>query len=87
MHTSGIVPVIQNVVATFNVGCPLDLKGIAMSSRNSEYNPRRFSAVIARQRDPRATALIFASGKVVITGARSEENARLAARKVRFSVD
>ena len=73
---------IQNVVATVNVGCKLDLKKIAMGSRNSEYNPRRFSAVISRIRDPRATALIFASGKIVITGARTEEDAQRAARRV-----
>ena len=34
-----------------------------------------------RIRDPKTTALIFASGKMVVTGAKSEENCRLAARK------
>lgn len=34
-----------------------------------------------RIRDPKATALIFASGKVVVTGTKSEEQARLASRK------
>mmetsp|Transcript_24827 Transcript_24827/g.77249 ORF Transcript_24827/g.77249 Transcript_24827/m.77249 type:complete len:243 (+) Transcript_24827:28-756(+) len=80
-HPSGIVPVLQNVVATVNLGCPLDLKKIAMHARNAEYNPKRFTAVIMRLLDPKTTALIFASGKVVVTGAKSEEAARLAARK------
>ncbi len=35
-----------------------------------------------RIRDPKTTALIFASGKMVVTGAKSEEHSRLAARKV-----
>lgn len=49
--------------------------------RNAEYNPKRFAAVIMRIREPRTTALIFSSGKMVCTGAKSEEDSRLAARK------
>ncbi|TWW67288.1 TATA-box-binding protein [Takifugu flavidus] len=41
----------------------------------------RFAAVIMRIREPRTTALIFSSGKMVCTGAKSEEQSRLAARK------
>jgi transcription initiation factor TFIID TATA-box-binding protein len=36
-----------------------------------------------RIRDPKTTALIFASGKMVCTGAKSEEHSKLAARKVK----
>ncbi len=39
-HPSGIVPTLQNVVATVNLGCKLDLKHIAMQARNAEYNPK-----------------------------------------------
>ncbi|OBZ75826.1 TATA-box-binding protein [Grifola frondosa] len=46
-----------------------------------EYNPKRFAAVIMRIRDPKTTALIFASGKMVVTGAKSEDDSRLASRK------
>ena len=34
-----------------------------------------------RIREPKTTALIFASGKMVITGAKSEDDSRLASRK------
>lgn len=34
-----------------------------------------------RIRDPKTTALIFASGKMVVTGAKSEDDSKLAARK------
>lgn len=79
---SGIVPKLQNVVATINLGCKgLDLKQIALHARNAEYNPKRFAAVIMRIREPKSTALIFSSGKMVCTGSKSEEQARLAARK------
>ncbi|XP_030619315.1 TATA box-binding protein-like protein 2 [Delphinapterus leucas] len=78
---SGIVPQLQNIVSTVNLACKLDLKKIALHAKNAEYNPKRFAAVIMRIREPRTTALIFSSGKMVCTGARSEEQSRLAARK------
>ncbi|KAL1905963.1 TATA-binding protein (TBP) [Sporothrix stenoceras] len=78
---SGLVPVLQNIVATVNLDCRLDLKTIALHARNAEYNPKRFAAVIMRIRDPKTTALIFASGKMVVTGAKSEDDSKLASRK------
>ena len=36
----GIVPQLQNTVATVNLDTRLDLKSIALHSRNSEYNPK-----------------------------------------------
>lgn len=96
-HPSGIVPTLQNVVATSYLGRRLDLKHIAMHARNAEYNPKRFAAVIMRIREPKTTALVFSSGlvmsnkrrglmfhclgKMVCTGAKSEQDARLASRK------
>ncbi|GFQ07250.1 tata-binding protein 2 [Phtheirospermum japonicum] len=78
-----------NIVSTVNLDCKLDLKAIALQARNAEYNPKiltfrwvqRFAAVIMRIREPKTTALIFASGKMVCTGAKSEDQSRLAARK------
>ncbi|KAK9249534.1 hypothetical protein V1506DRAFT_526246 [Lipomyces tetrasporus] len=78
---SGIVPTLQNIVATVNLECRLDLKTIALHARNAEYNPKRFAAVIMRIREPKTTALIFASGKMVVTGAKSEDDSKLASRK------
>jgi hypothetical protein len=43
---------------------------------------QRFAAVIMRIREPKTTALIFASGKMVCTGAKSEQDSKLAAKKV-----
>uniref|UniRef100_A0A1B0A4A9 TATA-box-binding protein n=1 Tax=Glossina pallidipes TaxID=7398 RepID=A0A1B0A4A9_GLOPL len=77
----GILPQLQNIVSTVNLCCKLDLKKIALHARNAEYNPKRFAAVIMRIREPRTTALIFSSGKMVCTGAKSEDDSRLAARK------
>lgn len=81
LNSIGIIPTLQNIVSTVNMGCKLNLKDIALRARNAEYNPKRFAAVIMRIREPKTTALIFASGKMVCTGAKSEEHSRLAARK------
>ncbi|CAL2038057.1 CBN-TBP-1 protein [Caenorhabditis brenneri] len=80
-HMEIPMPALQNIVSTVNLGVQLDLKKIALHARNAEYNPKRFAAVIMRIREPRTTALIFSSGKMVCTGAKSEEASRLAARK------
>lgn len=54
---------------------------IAQTARNAEYNPTRFQAVIMRIREPRTTALIFASGKMIVTGAKNVDDSQSAARK------
>ncbi|KAL0387126.1 UNVERIFIED_CONTAM: TATA-box-binding protein [Sesamum radiatum] len=80
-NPSGPVPTIQNIVSTVNLDCKLNLAEISLKTKNSEYNPKRFSAVIMRIKEPKTTALIFASGKIVCTGAKTEQESRLAARK------
>jgi len=54
---------------------------IAWKGRNTEYIPNRFAAVIMRLMDPKTTALVFGSGKMVVTGAKSPEDSNLASRK------
>ena len=68
-------------MATINLKTQLDLRKIALRARNAEYNPQRFAAVIMRMREPKTTALIFASGKMVVTGAKDEKDSRLASKK------
>ncbi len=74
-------PKLQNIVATVNLKCALELRDIALKAKNAEYNPKRFAAVIMRIREPKTTSLIFASGKMVVTGARSEEDSKKASRQ------
>lgn len=73
---------LQNVVATFNLGVDyLDLRSIALHKPFVEYNPQKFAAATIRIRYPRTTALAFASGNMVCTGAKTEIESRLASRK------
>ncbi|KAH0948288.1 hypothetical protein HN011_011783 [Eciton burchellii] len=74
-------PCLQNVVSTVNLQTELKLIHINVRTRNSEYNPARFTGLIMRIQNPRATALIFRSGKLVCTGTRSEDDSLLAAKK------
>ncbi|XP_005178929.1 TBP-related factor [Musca domestica] len=72
---------LQNVVATVSLACELNLQDINNRTRNSEYTPSRFHGVVMRMRDPRCTALIFRTGKIICTGARNESEASLGTRK------
>uniref|UniRef100_T1IML2 TATA-box-binding protein n=1 Tax=Strigamia maritima TaxID=126957 RepID=T1IML2_STRMM len=76
-----IVPQVENVIATVNLCCKLDLKHIVSHARNAEYNPKKFSAVVMRIREPKSTALLYSSGKMICIGVKSEEQSHLAARK------
>ena len=73
---------LQNVVATFNLGVDhLNLRAIALEKPFVEYNPQKFAAASMRIRSPRTTALAFASGNMVCTGAKTELESRFASRK------
>ena len=71
---------IQNLVATVSLGCSIEPEKIALSVSNAEYNPRRFAAVIMRLREPRTTALIFKTGKMIVTGAKDIQESQNAAK-------
>ena len=72
---------VQNVVATARVARGLNLVNLVQKLPCAEYNATRFAAVTTRLVAPKTTALFFASGKVVCTGARTVNAALLAVRK------
>ena len=74
-------PVIQNIVSTVDLGCPINLKEIALQAQNTQYFPNKFSGLIMRIKEPKATALIFSTGKMVCLGAKTEEESKNACRK------
>ena len=65
---------IENIVASAKITDSLDLPQIASSIKDAEYNKKRFPGVVIRMQDPKIAALVFGSGKVVLTGAKSVEN-------------
>ena len=58
------------------------MKAVAFKARNAEYNPRKVNAVVLRFRSPRATALVYSNGKVMVTGSHSADDARTTCKKV-----
>ncbi len=75
---------INNIVATvkLNLNKKIDLTELAQKLCNTEYNPKRFPGVIHRQEKPRATFLIFSTGKMVVTGLEILEDVEKAVRKL-----
>lgn len=71
---------INNVVCSFSVRCHINLKHVAMEGMNVEYKKEN-AMVTMRLRKPYTTASIWSSGKVTVTGATSEEAAKIAARR------
>ena len=73
---------IQNVVAVATLGQKIDLLAIMKVFRNVEYRPKQFPGLVFRLKRPKTATLIFATGKMVCTGAKSEKEAWSAVRKV-----
>ena len=73
---------IENIVATVSLDQPLDLYAIERAIPSVEYNPEQFPGLVYRLEEPRVTALIFKSGKMVVTGAKSTQQLIEAVKKI-----
>ncbi len=65
---------IQNIVASINLGARIHLEQAARKLPRSMYEPEQFPGVIHRMLDPKTVILIFASGKLVCTGGKTEKD-------------
>jgi len=74
--------VIQNVVATASMGTNINLIDIMKNFSNVEYRPKKFPGLCFRLNKPKTATLIFRTGNMVCTGAKSEKLARRAVRRV-----
>ncbi|MDR3291045.1 MAG: TATA-box-binding protein [Methanobrevibacter sp.] len=72
---------IQNIVASANLGAVLNLEVIALELSNTEYEPEQFPGLVFRVSDPKVVLLLFGSGKVVCTGARTFDDAKVGVKK------
>lgn len=73
---------IQNIVASANLNVCVDLERAALTLENSMYEPEQFPGLIHRMDEPRVVLLIFSSGKMVITGAKREEEVYEAVNRI-----
>jgi len=73
---------IENIVASANFNVRLPLEEMVKRLEGTEYEPSQFPGLVYRIKDPKAAMLVFSSGKVVCTGARSIADVRKAVAKV-----
>jgi transcription initiation factor TFIID TATA-box-binding protein len=73
---------IQNVVASATLNQKIDLNSVVKSYPGVEYRPEQFPGLVFRLKKPKTATLIFSSGKMVCTGAKSEKLARRAVMTV-----
>jgi len=65
---------IENVVASSDLGQELALDQLSTDLLGAEYNPEDFPGIVYRLQEPKSATLIFRSGKVVCTGAKSVDD-------------
>ena len=73
---------IENVVASATVDQKMDLNAITKNFPDVEYHPDQFPGLVFRIKSPKTATLIFTSGKMVCTGAKSEQMSRNAVKTV-----
>jgi transcription initiation factor TFIID TATA-box-binding protein len=73
---------IQNIVASASINQTINLNLIVEKFPHVEYRPKVFPGLVFRLKKPKTATLIFGTGKMVCTGAKSEEAARKAVNKV-----
>jgi len=73
---------IQNVVASATLNQKFDLNAIVKGNPLVEYCPEKFPGLVFRLKKPKTAILIFRTGKMVCTGAKSEKEAKRAVKKV-----
>jgi transcription initiation factor TFIID TATA-box-binding protein len=89
LKTNGIIIlgkpkiVVQNIVSSANLHGQIDLETAVDIMDNVMYEPEQFPGLIYRMAEPKVVLLVFASGKLVITGAKREEQVHEAVEKIR----
>ena len=73
---------IENVVASASLNVPIKLEKLVANLDGIEYEPEQFPGLVMRLKQPKAAALIFSSGKIVCTGAKSPSDAKVVVSKI-----
>jgi len=73
---------IENVVASASLNQRIDLNAVVKGNPLVEYRPEKFPGLVFRLKRPKTAILIFSTGKMVCTGAKSEKESKRAVMKV-----
>ena len=78
---------VVNIVVSSSLEHDIPLEKMAATLPNTEYNPEQFPGLVIRIKEPKTSALIFSSGKIVCTGARTIANVHLSIKKIIKSLE
>lgn len=78
---------VVNIVVSASLGHDIPLEKMAATLSNTEYNPEQFPGLVIRIKEPKTSALIFSSGKIVCTGARSLDKVQESLKKIIKSLE
>jgi len=78
---------VVNIVVSASLGQDIPLEKMAATLSNTEYNPEQFPGLVIRIKEPKTSALIFSSGKIVCTGARTMAMVQESIRKIIKSLE
>lgn len=78
---------VVNIVVSTALEHDIPLERMAATLPNTEYNPEQFPGLVIRIKEPKTSALIFSSGKVVCTGARTIEKVHESIKKIIKSLE
>jgi len=78
---------IQNIVASASLGFEVNLDMLAMECENTEYEPEQFPGLVFSLAEPKTVMLVFKSGKMIITGAKTPQAANEAANKTKKAIE
>jgi transcription initiation factor TFIID TATA-box-binding protein len=69
---------ITNIVCSYDIGKYINLNKvvITLNLENIEYEPEQFPGLVYRIKDPKIVALLFSSGKIILTGGKNLEDIR-----------
>ena len=78
---------VVNIVVSTSLHHDVPLEKMAATLSNTEYNPEQFPGLVLRIKEPKTSALIFSSGNVVCTGARSMDKVEESIKKIIKSLE
>ncbi|SCM22067.1 TATA-box binding protein, putative [Plasmodium chabaudi adami] len=73
---------IHNIISSANLDTEIDLRLVAVSIKSAEYNPSKINTLIIRINHPKCTALIFKSGRIMLTGTKSKTDSINGCKKI-----
>ncbi|MFA6362210.1 TATA-box-binding protein [Methanoregula sp.] len=67
---------VTNIVCSYDIGKYINLNKVVvtLNLENIEYEPEQFPGLVYRVKDPKIVALLFSSGKIILTGGKTIED-------------